>query len=111
MSMPLRLADFIVRLVLAVGVTGLMLVPTGMCVCAHAEDESPVEQHEPGCPKVRKLDRPAAPEHYAGDPAPAAAVDLADDACPAGPVRPVVAVGHGPPRGRPIYLALQTLLI
>jgi hypothetical protein len=109
--MPVRFAGIALRLVALLGVALLMLVPTGMCVCAEDENEATTEQHEPGCPKCRKLDRPASPQHYAGDASAITVVPPADDTCPAGPTRPVVAVGHGPPRGQPIYLTLQTLLI
>lgn len=107
--MPVRLAAPALRLAAVVAVVGLMLVPTGMCVCSDADDESPAGQHEPGCPKVRKIDRSPAPEHYAGDPAVTLAVPPADDAVAAGPADAVPAVGHGPPLGRPLYLTLQTL--
>jgi len=100
-----------IRLVALAGIATLMLVPTGICICADGENESATGSHEPGCPKVRKLDRPAPPEQYAGDVAVAVPLSLVDVACPTGPARPVPAVGHSPPRGQPLYLALQTLLI
>jgi hypothetical protein len=100
-----------IRLVALVGIAALMLVPSGICICADGENESATGSHEPGCPKVRKLDRPAPPEQYAGDVAVAVPLSLADVACPTGPARNVPAVGHSPPRGQPLYLALQTLLI
>jgi hypothetical protein len=89
----------------------LMLVPTGMCICAEGEDESATGQHEPGCPKVRKLDRPCVADHFAGDSTAAGTLTLIDDDRVAGPARVIPAVGHGPPRGQPLFLTLQTLLI
>ena len=89
----------------------MMLVPTGMCICADADDESPCEQHEPGCPKVRKLDTPGGSQCYAGDPTNTGVIAVTDDDRPPGPSRLVKAVGHGPPRGSPIYITLGTLLI
>jgi hypothetical protein len=109
--MPLRLAKSLLHVVPLIGIAMLMLVPTGMCICGSHEDEGSKEQHEPGCPKVRKLERPASPEYYAGDPTVGAVPTPRNDACPAGPTQTVVAVAHGPPRGQPIYLTLQTLLI
>jgi hypothetical protein len=93
------------------GVALLMLVPTGMCICAEGEDESATGQHEPGCPKVRKLDRPPVAGHYAGDNFTAETLALVDHDRVAGPARVIPAVGHGPPRGQPLFLTLQTLLI
>jgi hypothetical protein len=93
------------------GVALLMLVPTGMCICAEGEDESATGQHEPGCPKVRKLDRPPAADHYTGDNSAAGTLALVDHDRVAGPTRVIPAVGHGPPRGQPLFLSLQTLLI
>ena len=109
--MPLRIANVVTRLLPLIAVALLMLVPTGMCVCAHGDDESPSEQHEPGCPKVRKLDVPAGPQQYAGDSTSSGTQSIADDFPPASPLRAVAVVGHGPPRGRPIYLTLGTLLL
>ena len=101
-----------VRFASMLAVVWLMLMPTGICICADHDDESPNGQHEPGCPKVRKLDRMATAEHYSGDltsvsMSPIARVNRLD----AGPIDPVTRTGHGPPRGRPTYLTLQTLLI
>jgi hypothetical protein len=105
-----RLADLVVRLALTAAITGLMLVPSGICLCGHPE-KGPSEEHQPGCPEVRQLDRGAPVAHYSGDPALAAILAAADDDCPAGPPRVVARVSHGPPRGQPLYLTLQTLLI
>ena len=93
------------------GVAGVLLVPTGMCICAEGDDESATGQHEPGCPKVRQLDRAGAADDYAGDDMAAGPVALVDHHRVAGPARVIPAVGHGPPRGRPLFLTLQTLLI
>jgi hypothetical protein len=108
--MPPRLSTAI-RLAALAGIAALMLVPTGMCICADGENESATGTHEPGCPKVRNLERPAAPELYSADLAAVVTLSLVDVPCPAGPAQQVPAVGHGPPRGQPLYLALQTLLI
>ena len=108
--MAVRLTTAI-RLTALAGITALLLVPTGMCICADGENESAPTSHEPGCPKVRNLDRPAAPELYSADVATVVTLALGDVPCPTGPARQVPAVGHGPPRGQPLYLALQTLLI
>jgi hypothetical protein len=109
--MLLRLGELALRLTITLALTGLMLVPTGVCLCAgHAEEAAP-EEHQPGCPEVRQLDRSAAPVHYAGDLTPAAPIASVDDTRPAGPPRLVPELSHGPPRGQPIYLTLQTLLI
>ena len=105
-----RVAEFVLRLALTTAVVALMLVPTGVCICGHAE-EGPGEEHQPGCPEVRKLDRAGPAAHYAGDDTAAAVLPAADDAGPAGPPRLVAEVGHGPPRGQPLYLTLQTLRI
>lgn len=81
-TIGLRLAEFLLlgflRIVALVTCLPFML-PTGVCVCgalgvAHAEQpddtdaptggETPPadsDQHAPGCPKVRNLDRPAPP--------------------------------------------------
>jgi hypothetical protein len=109
--MPLRLANLVTRLLPLLAVALLMLVPTGMCICAEGDDESPGEQHEPGCPKVRNLDLPAGSLHYSGDATPGGVLSTANLSPAASPLRAVQAVGHGPPRGRPIYLTLGTLLI
>jgi hypothetical protein len=108
--MPLRLANVVTRLLPLVAVALLMLVPTGICICAEGDDELPSEQHEPGCPKVRMLDLPAGAQCYAGDPTESGTIATIDSARPDGPSRLVEAVGHGPPRGRPFYLTLGTLL-
>ena len=88
-----------------------MLVPTGMCICAEGDHESPSEEHEPGCPKVRNLDLPTGSLNYSGDMTPGGILAHTDMSPPASPLRAVDAVGHGPPRGRPIYLTLGALLI
>lgn len=93
-----------------VGVIALLLMPTGVCLCGHG-DEGAAEEHQPGCPEVRKLDRAAPSLHYTGDPTRAAVLDTDNDRCPTGPPRVVAQVSHGPPLGRPIYLTHQTLLI
>jgi hypothetical protein len=108
--MPLRLANSLFHVLPLMGVALLMLVPTGLCICG-SHDEQGSSEHEPGCPKIRKLERPASPESYAGDSTVGAVPTPRNDACPAGPTQTVVAVAHGPPRGQPIYLTLQTLLI
>src|SRR5262245_44256447 len=77
----------VLRLVALAGIVALMLVPTGMCICADGENESATGSHEPGCPKVRKLDRPAPPEQYAADVADAGPLSFVDVACPTGPAR------------------------
>ncbi len=98
------------RLAILSGITLLMLVPTGMCICAEHEDEPTSEQHEPGCPEVRKLDQP-------GKPVPAEAdltsqpLELQSQPSATDSSRPVFSVGHGPPRGRPLYIAQRSLLI
>ena len=89
----------------------LMLVPTGMCICAEGENESATGHHEPGCPKVRNLDRAPAVDHYSGDRTATGMLALVDHDHVAGPTRLIPAVGHGPPRGQPLFLTLQTLLI
>jgi hypothetical protein len=109
--MTSRFTVSVVRLLPLLGIALLMLVPSGMCICSGLDDEGPAEQHEPGCPKVRKIDRSVAPEHYAGDSALVAILAPIDVACPAGPSHPVAAVAHGPPRGQPLYLTHQSLLI
>ena len=109
--MWIRLADLVLRTGLILGVTCLLLVPTGMCVCAAHEESTPAEDHQPGCPEVRKLDRAGAVAHYAGDPTSAAAPPAGNDDPASGPPRVVAQVSHGPPRGQPLYLAFQTLLI
>jgi hypothetical protein len=108
--MLFRLGEFALRTGATLAVACLLLVPTGMCVCGHGEDATP-EEHQPGCPEVRKLDRSAAPAHYAGDQTPAPPPVARDADCPAGPPRLVREVGHAPPRGHPLYLTLQTLRI
>jgi hypothetical protein len=105
------LANLLARVVPLIGVALLMLVPSGMCICDNHEDEGSTDQHEPGCPKVRKLERPPMPEQYCGDSSVAAVEVPAATARPIFAPRRIEAVAHGPPRGRPIYLALQTLLI
>ena len=97
------------RLAALAGVALLMLVPTGMCVCCESEEAT--EQHEPGCPEVRKLDRAAASQVYQEDLTPAPMAIAADAFRPSAPLRTVAAVAHGPPRDQPIYLTFQTLLI
>lgn len=106
----IRLADLVVRLALTAAITGLMLVPSGVCLCGHAEEDRS-DEHQPGCPEVRQLDRAGPAAHYAGDPTPAAILAAANDECPAGPPREVARVSHGPPRSQPLFLTLQTLLI
>jgi hypothetical protein len=101
-TIPLRLG------VLAC-IAALMLVPTGMCICC--EDDQATEKHEPGCPEVRKLDRPSPPQVYEGDATSAETVTTLELTRPTAPPRAVEAVAHGPPRGQPIYLAQKTLLI
>jgi hypothetical protein len=110
METMIRLADLVVRLAVTAAITGLMLVPSGVCLCGHPE-EGPSEEHQPGCPEVRQLDRAGPVAHYTGDPTSAAILDAADDDCPAGPPREVARVNHGPPLGQRLYLTLQTLLI
>jgi len=99
------------RLVALCGVALLLLVPTGLCFCAEGENESGTGHHEPGCPKVRKLDRPPAADEYAGDDTAAGTLAVVDRHAIAGPARDIPAVGHGPPPGQPLFLTLQTLLI
>jgi hypothetical protein len=101
----------LLRISVLAGIGALMLVPTGMCICTDCAEESLTQQHEPGCPKVRKLDRPAAPHVYEVDRTVTQAVTPPEICRPAAPPRTVEAVAHGPPRGQPIYLTLQTLLI
>jgi hypothetical protein len=101
----------LIRGLFVFSIAAVLLVPTGMCLCADHEEESANEQHQPGCPKVRKLERSAGPENYIPD---AGVVELLST--PAmlprnGPARRVQAVGHGPPRGSPLYIELKTLLI
>lgn len=99
------------RGLLALAIAAVLLVPTGMCLCADHEEESANEQHQPGCPKVRKLDRSAAPEQYVPD---AGTVELVSTPAMVPMTslpRRVQAVGHGPPRGSPLYIELKTLLI
>jgi hypothetical protein len=100
-----------VQLAALFGVALLMLVPTGMCICSEGEDESATGWHEPGCPKVRKLDQPPAADYYAGDDTAAETLAPVDHDRVAGPARVIPAVGHGPPRGQPLFVTLQTLLI
>lgn len=109
--MSLRVADITFRLLPLLAVALLMLVPTGICICAEGHDESPSEEHEPGCPKVRSLDLPAGIQQYAGDSTLIGMALVDNESPPACPLRDVTAVGHGPPRGRPIYLTLGTLLM
>ena len=109
--MWIRLADLVLRTGLILGVTCLLLVPTGMCICGAHEESAPAEDHQPGCPEVRKLDRAGPAAHYSGDDASAVAPDVAEDDLTSGPPRVVARVGHGPPRGQPLYLSFQTLLI
>lgn len=106
-----RLAEFVMRTGLVLGVTCLLLVPTGMCVCAAHDVSAPAEDHQPGCPEVRKLDRAGPVAHYAGDPTSASAPAAGNDDPASGPPRVVRRASHGPPRGHPLYLTLQTLLI
>jgi hypothetical protein len=105
-----RLANFVVRLALTAAVTGLMLVPTGICLCGH-EESCPTEDHQPGCPEVRNLDRPGPAVVAPADRTATGIVAMTDLAPAAGPARAVSAVGHSPPRGQPLYVTLQTLLI
>ena len=109
--MPQRLANLVTKLLPLFAVALLMLVPTGMCICAESHDESPNEEHEPGCPMVRKLDLPVGAQSYAGDSTLIGVALIDNDSPPTCPHRAVEAVGHSPPRGRPNYLTLGTLLI
>ena len=110
-NMSSRLASFVLRCITLVGVSALMLVPTGTCICDE-HDESPIsEQHEPGCPKVRKLDRSAPPTTFVADNAACGVALIANEASPTNPMKSVTAVAHGPPRGRPLYISLHILLI
>ena len=107
-----RLAELGLRTTIFLAVTCLLLVPTGMCVCAEHEEATPAEDHQPGCPEVRKLDRPGSVAHYAGDNTTAVTPVVGDyDRTAAGPPRVVPEVSHGPPRRRPLYLTHRTLLI
>src|SRR5262245_47889163 len=110
MGTMIRLADLVVRLALTAAITGLMLVPSGVCLCGHVEEDRS-DAHPVGAPEVPRRDRPGPAAHYAGDAAPGAILAAANDDCPAGPPREVARVSHGPPRSQPLYLTLQTLLI
>jgi hypothetical protein len=109
--MLLVVASSVLRRLPVLGILLLMLVPTGMCLCAGHEEGDPFEHHEPGCPKVRKLERPSPPAQYAADDAVVTILTEINDSCPQCPFDPVAAVAHGPPVGQPIYLTHQTLLI
>jgi len=98
------------RLVVLLGIAMLMLVPTGMCLCAEHEDESTSEQHEPGCPKVRKLDLPGKPVQVAPDLS-SFPITLENEVGSTHFSGPVFSVGHGPPRGSPLYITQRSLLI
>jgi len=100
----------LIRLAILLGITLLMLVPTGMCICSDHDDESSSEQHEPGCPKVRKLDQPAKPIQVEQDLS-SFLIRLENEVSPATTSGAVFSVGHGPPRGRPLYIAQRSLLI
>jgi hypothetical protein len=109
--MVLRRCVIVLRTVVIAAIATMMLAPTGICLCSDHDDDTAPEQHEPGCPKVRKLDRAEPPVDYTPDVLSLLALTVHDDEPAAGPARPVVAVGHGPPNGRQIYLALHILLI
>lgn len=108
--MEFRLTILGLRVAILAGIALLMLVPTGMCICCEPEDEIAPEQHEPGCPKVRKLVPPALPEYFASEQVSLPLVFI-ETPLASQVARPVYAVGHGPPRGRPIFLFQQTFLI
>jgi hypothetical protein len=107
--MVFRLGELGLRATVVLAVTCLLLVPTGVCLCAH--EEGTAEDHQPGCPEVRQLDRSGPVAHYGGDDTSIQVAAAPDDDCPAGPPRVVARVNHGPPRGQPLYLTHQTLLI
>jgi len=109
--MTSRLASFVLRCIALVGVSALMLVPTGMCIC-HEHDESPAsEQHEPGCPKVRKVDRSVPPITFVADNAACGVAPITNQTAQSSPTECVTAKAHGPPRDRPLYISLHILLI
>src|SRR5262245_8043638 len=54
MGTMIRLADLVVRLALTAAITGLMLVPSGVCLCWLVEvDRS--DEPQPGCDAIRPL--------------------------------------------------------
>ena len=62
-----RCFEIVLRSAVVIAISAIMLVPTGHCLCSEHEDSSTSEQHEPGCPKVRKLDRSGEPVNYKPD--------------------------------------------
>ena len=110
LNMWMGLISVALRVVILSGIAMLMLIPTGMCLYADHEDESTSEQHEPGCPKVRKLDQPGKPVQITPDLSSSPLeIDLEDGS--ANSSGPVFSVGHGPPRGSPLYITQCSLLI
>jgi hypothetical protein len=109
MGAMVRLAEFVVRLALTAAV-GAMLIPTGVCLCAH-EETAPAEDHQPACPEVRQLDRPGPVAVPTADRTYLGTVIAVETLSPARPPRVVAEAAHDPPRGQPLYVTLQTLLI
>ena len=108
--MTSRFATFVFHSMMLAGISALMLVPTGMCICDE-HDDSATEEHEPGCPKVRKLDRSAPPTSITPDKAACGFAPIANQSLPTNPTESVTAMAHGPPRGRPLFITLHILLI
>ena len=108
--MTSRLVTIALHGIVLLGVSAFLLVPTGMCIC-DGHDDSDAEQHEPGCPKVRKLERSDPPATYTACDAACDFEKIGDETLPAGPIEAVARTAHGPPRGRPLFITLHSLLI